>query len=645
MKNTVSKLLNAIKGSRFGFLFYFVSTILVLSLALRIAFLVWSFPEIDLGGMTLPYIFGVGLLYDLSYAAYASLFFVPLLLVLPNRIYNSLLFKGVAFLGLVAATFFVFFTAVGEVLFWEEFGVRFNFISVDYLVYSQEVVDNIVESYPIGWIFAGIALFAAATVYLGRNYLLATLRTQESFARRAVWSLGVVLAAFAAYGFVGQGARSLSDNNFSNELASNGPYQFVAAFRNNELDYRTFYALGADEELSPQLKVAVGKNENEDGLYDLKREVSSGEGIAGPKQNVILISVESLSGSFLGRFGNTEGLTPFLDELAEQSLFFTRHYATGTRTTRGLEAITLSVPPTPGRSLVKRPDNGSCYSLGKVFGDSGYDVKFVYGGHGFFDNMNAFFSGNGYGIVDQGDFAEEEVEFANAWGVCDGDLYEKTIELADAEFAARKPFMFHVMTTSNHRPYTYPEGKVEIPSGTGREGAVQYTDYALRGLIETVREKPWFANTVFVIVADHCASSAGKVGLPVEKYHIPLMVYAPGRIAAREVDALCSQIDIAPTLLGLLGLEYESHFFGNDVLSPDFADRALIGNYQKLGYLDGERLAILSPLQGIEVQEIGASNEESTLRTANVGEAIVEDAMKYYQGADYVLRERLNRYR
>ncbi len=644
MKYTVSTLLNALKESRFGFLFYFVSTILALSLALRIAFLVWSFPEVDLGVMTFPYIFGVGLLYDLSYAAYASLFFVPLLLVLPNRIYNSLLFKVFAFLSLVAATFFVFFTAVGEVLFWEEFGVRFNFISVDYLVYSQEVVDNIVESYPIGLIFAGIALFAAATVYLGRNYLLATLRSQESFARRAVWSLGVVLAAFAAYGFVGQAARGLSDNNFSNELASNGPYQFVAAFRNNELDYRTFYAQGSDEALSPKLKAAVGKPENADGLYDLTRMVSNGDAFARP-QNVILISVESLSGSFLGSFGNTEGLTPFLDDLAKQSLLFTNHYATGTRTTRGLEAITLSVPPTPGRSLVKRPDNGSCYSLGKVFGDSGYDVKFVYGGHGFFDNMNAFFSGNGYGIVDQGDFAEDEIEFANAWGVCDGDLYEKTVELADADFAAEKPFMFHVMTTSNHRPYTYPEGKVEIPSGTGREGAVQYTDYALRSLIETAREKPWFKDTVFVIVADHCASSAGKVGLPVEKYHIPLIVYAPGRIAPRKVDALCSQIDIAPTLLGLLGLEYESHFFGEDVLSPDFQGRALIGNYQKLGYLDGDRLAILSPLKGVEVQEIGASNEESTLRAASVDEAIVQDAMEYYQGADYVLRNRLNRYR
>ena len=80
-----------------------------------------------------------------------------------------------------------------------------------------------------------------------------------------------------------------------------------------------------------------------------------------------------------------------MDELMLESIVFDKTYATGTRTTRGLEAITLSIPPTPRRSVVKRPDNSKIFTLGKVFKDKGYDIAYLYGGRGYFDNTNAFF--------------------------------------------------------------------------------------------------------------------------------------------------------------------------------------------------------------------------------------------------------------
>ena len=172
--------------------------------------------------------------------------------------------------------------------------------------------------------------------------------------------------------------------------------------------------------------------------------------------NVILISIESLSAEFLTRFGNREGITPFMDGLQKESLFFTQFFATGTRTDRGLEAITLSIPPTPGRSLVKRPDNEHIYNLGFEFKNRGYDVAFLYGGRGYFDNMNAFFSGNGYRIIDQTDLKSSEVTFKNAWGVSDEDLYRKTLREADAAYGRGSHFFYHVMTTSNHRPFHVP---------------------------------------------------------------------------------------------------------------------------------------------------------------------------------------------
>src|SRR3954466_11340623 len=141
--------------------------------------------------------------------------------------------------------------------------------------------------------------------------------------------------------------------------------------------------------------------------------------------------------------------------------------------------------------------------------------------------------------------------------------------------AAEKPFFAHVMTTSNHRPYTYPDGRIDIASGTSREGAVKYTDYALGKFLQDARGRPWFDNTVFVITADHGANARGTSRIPVDKYLIPLFVYAPKHVPAGRVDRLMSQIDIPPTVLGLLDFRYYTKFFGRDVLrSPRETDRA-----------------------------------------------------------------------
>ena len=548
---------------------------------LRLILYIQSLTFIDKFFVYIPYIFGVGFFYDVIFNIYFNLFFAFILLIIPNKIYNSKPFAYITYFFYVLFLFGFYFVVTSEWVFWDEFNTRFNFISVDYLIYSDEVINNIYESYPLGWIVTVIFFISLTTFILLKAKLASILKIQESVKQRALIFCGLCALSLFSCFFVGQTLRELSNNNYVNELASNGPYQFIAALRNNTLDYKTFYAQGDDKKLSYILKSIIGKKPDDGGTYDISREIE-------PKDksnyvNVILISVESLSAKYLTRFGSTENITPFMDKWFKEGLLFTNFYATGTRTDRGLESITLSVPPTPGRSMVKRPDNAKIYSLGKVFKDNGYDVAFLYAGIGFFDNMNAFFSGNGYRIVDQMDFEDNEITFQNAWGVSDEDLYNKAIKEANKSLDAKKPFFFHIMTTSNHRPYTYLDGKIDIPPGTGRAGAVKYTDYALNQFIQNAKMQRWFDDTIFVIVADHCAGSAGKVGLPVEKYHIPLFIYSPKYITYGEISKVASQIDIAPTVLALLNFNYKSYFFGSNILGDDFAERALIGNYQKLG--------------------------------------------------------------
>ncbi len=624
-----------LRNSRHQIIFLFAVIALTGFFLLRCLLLVSTWPNLDHSLSNLAYIFGIGLLYDLTFTIYFSLFFSFLLLLIPNRLLKSRFGKASTLLSGFILLYGYYFVLVAEWLFWDEFHTRFNFIAIDYLIYCHEVTRNIYESYPLFSLLGAIFVAASLTLYLVRKPVIRYISTFEPPAARARFTAVLTLAAILSYFLIGQPLKELSTNNYANELAGNGPYQFVAAFRNNKLDYRSFYALGDDRLLSPRLQhLLFEKNSQPDNpteLYNIRRRITT----TGPprKLNIFLITVESLSASYLTRFGKERDISPFLDQWLKQGLLFNNFYATGTRTTRGLEAITLSMPPTPGRSLVKRPEPTRLLSLGEILRQNGYDTAFIYGGRGFFDNMNSFFSDHGYRCVDQTDFAKSETTFTNAWGVCDEDLYRKALSEADKDFNADTPFFFHLMTTSNHRPYTYPEGKIDLPSGKNQSGAVKYTDYAFKRLVSEAKKRPWFNETIFVVVADHCAHSAGKIGLPVRKYHIPFFLYAPEYIEPGEIDKLSSQIDIAPTILGLLNLSYESDFFGHDILRPDFKPRALIANYVKLGLLKDEKLVVLSPQQKIDLQ-VKPYNETTGIKP---DDPLVLDCMAYYQGADHII--------
>jgi phosphoglycerol transferase MdoB-like AlkP superfamily enzyme len=606
--------------SRFSGILLFLLINLGGSALLRTALLIRQLEDLDVSFYSIALAFLLGIINDLAFFSYLLIPFALYLLVLPNAAYQSKLNRTLIFAGFFVGLYGFFFVEVAEWTFWDEFGVRFNFIAVDYLIYTHEVVRNIIESYPLGGILSGIFIMTAACFLAMRKLLAKSFKASEPFVSRLKITAALLSLPLISYVGVGQSAHQFSANTYLNELAANGPYQFFAAFRNNELDYRHFYKLGDDRQLSGIIRAKLAANafSSDKELYNIRRTIKH----AGEEKhlNVILITVESLSAEFLTHFGNTEHITPFMDEWFEQGLLFTNFYATGTRTVRGLEALTLSIPPTPGQSIIKRPDNGNLFNLGHVFQQRGYDTAFLYGGRGYFDNMNAFFSGNGYRIIDQTDFTDEEATFANAWGVSDDIILKR-----------------------NHRPYTYPEGKIDIPSGTGRTGGVKYTDYALREFIGLAKTRPWFDDTLFVVVADHCAGSARKVDLPVDRYHIPLFIYAPKHVPSKRNDILSSQIDVAPTILGLLNFSYESQFYGRDLMRlPKDEGRALISNYQKLGLVKNNKLVYLSPRQRIDVIEdpLGAH------RSVEIGSAarLIEEEMAYYQSADYIWSHRLNRH-
>ena len=624
---------------------------LILSSITRIALYTWSFSNIDFSIISLVRILFTGLFFDLGTISFFLVPYAIYLLVLPNSLNGSKLDKTITKFAFFIGLLTFIFTTFAEFTFWEEFSSRFNFIAVDYLVYTNEVIGNINESYPLPILLSIVIATVLLIIFIinKKNVFTHTFENKSSLKVKAITAsiTGVIALLFLL--FITNKDAEWSENRYENELSKTGIYSFFAAFRNNELSYTDFYQTQNIDVSIATLKENVLQKTDQlttTNKYSLRRTINN-DGVE-KTPNVIFICIESLSADFMGRYGSKWGVTPFMDSLTNVSVSFDNLYATGTRTVRGMEAITLSIPPSPGRSIVKRENNTGFFNIGTVFEQKGYKNVFFYGGDGYFDNMNQFFGGNGFDIVDRGrgylmgdefkskrtNIEDDEVTFENAWGVCDEDIYRKVIKEADINYQDEQPFFNFIMTTSNHRPYTYPEGKIDVPSGTGRYGAVKYTDYAIKNFIQLAKSKPWFKNTVFVVMADHCASSAGKRNLDVAKYHIPGFICNLPQQEPEATNKICSQIDVFPTLFGYLNWTYESQLLGKDISKMDKdVERALIGNYRSLGLLKDNKLMVLNDKKSSDL--FNWNNESNDLTPAKPESAFLKTTLGYYHSNDY----------
>jgi phosphoglycerol transferase MdoB-like AlkP superfamily enzyme len=299
---------------------------------------------------------------------------------------------------------------------------------------------------------------------------------------------------------------------------------------------------------------------------------------------------------------------------------------------RGLEAVSLGTPPLPGQAIVRRPGNEHLSTIGEILEHQGFATSFVYGGYGYFDNMNAYFDANDYRVVDRTDFPRQSIVFENVWGVADESLFGNALRVIDGNVATGRRTFTHIMTTSNHRPFTYPAGRIDIPSPGGREGAVKYTDWAIGQFVEQARTRPWFDETLFVFVADHCAAVAGKTKIPVDGYRIAMMFYAPKLVAPGVFERTVSQVDLPPTLLDVLQVDGDDYFFGRSVFElPMSAERAFVSNYQSLGYLKDGVLTVLSPGRRVDAFRVDPATGASTPMA--VDSRLEREAIAYYQTA------------
>lgn len=579
-----------------------IAKFMTFSFGIRLTLLAFSFNEVDQSIPAIFAIFAVGLLSDLmACLALSSLMWIGYALV-PSSWFSKRQFHLFTMVLLFILGSMIAFGAICELLYWFKFGSRFDFASVAYLLYPTEVFGNLKASYPTGLLTLIIFIISSSFCYLiyRFDWLQFSNEQKEHESRKPFLFILLPIIFSCFYLFQTFQINSLP-NKYNRELAQNGTISFLMAFRSGIINFKEYYQTIPNDQAQKEVQVLLQKQKNatliKNSANGIDRQIAGT--MPEKKWNIVHITLESMSLEYTAA-KREKSLTPFIDSIAKESLYFKNYYAVGERTVRGLEGLTLGTMPTLGQSILKRKDMKEMPALTDVLRNKGYTLQFIYPGHSQFDNMEQFYSNLNFEVTDLSSDLAKTRKFTNIWGASDEDLYHWTVEKANQAYQSKKPFYQLVMSLSNHQPFFYPkypesEGYIESEVHTN-VGAIKYSDYALKQFFVEARRQPWFKNTIFVINADHCASTPEGWSKPVEKYQIPLLIYAPGLIKPKQINTLSCQIDTLPTVFGLMNWSYLNRSFGQDILRiKEGEGRAVFSNYQTLTYLYKNKMVSLLP--------------------------------------------------
>ena len=594
-----------------------------------------------------------GLWRDLLVGVWLSLPLIAWVVLAPARRFRS---RGHRFFFWSACWLFWFgqsFILFVEYFFFEEFRSRFNTVAIDYLQYPREVFVNIWDSYHVGFVLCICFLTAMLWVWSAQKVFAAL--WQPSSPRKpallrlaGVAALAIFLTPLALIGASLAGITSsplnlkgthISSDRTLNEIANNGDLALFSAALTHHLDYSAFYKTIPSEEAYQRVRRMVNQSGAQFGGEpgSIRRHVAGDPNR--PRVNVVIFLEESFGSEFWGCLGRKQSLTPEMDKVAaREGMLFTNLYACGNRTVRGMEGVLSSFPPLPGDSIVKRDLSDHVETIARLLKRDDYTTLFLYGGHGVFDGMRSFALRNGYDrFIEQKHF--EHPTFTTIWGVCDEDLYARSLEEFRQLAQTGKPFFATVLTVSNHKPYTYPKGRIpENPDQKRRENAVKYCDYALGQFFRAAKNEPFWTNTIFAVVADHGARVYGSQTIPIHSYEIPLLIVGPAAVKGpSKVGELGGSLDVAPTLLGLVGRPYDTIFFGQDLLKCSQQEgRAWLNHNRDVGLLTANRLVVLGLMksQAFYTGDPKMAEMQPLRSPGALEEEVARNAMALYQVAD-----------
>jgi len=570
---------------------------LILLSASRIGLVIWKFDRVANTGKLVEILLQ-GVRVDIIQLFLISL--VPLLLapiLATQRLFK--IWQKFTYVWVMAAIILLVFLEVSTPGFINEYDVRPNRIFVEYLKYPNEVFSMLWRGFKIE-IFS-VLISAIFTAWAAHSYMKPWLSMQPSWSNKKIWVIWPLIFILTAFGIRSSlGHRpanpamfAITADSMVNSLVLNSGYSVVYATYSllKETKSSDIYGKMPREEI---LKLTGAKDTDIPTLTTLtpshKRE---------KPLNLVIILQESLGATFVESLGGVP-VTPNIERLKEQGIWFEQLYATGTRSVRGIEAVTAGFAPTPADSTVKlSKSQKNFFTLAALLEKRGYNTEFIYGGESHFDNMRSFFTGNGFNhIVEQKDY--KNPVFVSSWGVSDEDLLNKTHEQLLAHHKTGKPFFTLAFSSSNHAPFEFPDGRIELyeqPKGTDNN-AVKYADYAIGEFFKKAQQSEYWKDTVFLIVADHDIRVRGVSLVPVERFHIPGLILGAD-IKPLRYKGMASQIDLPVTLLSLMGIEAQHPMTGRDLSSaaPDSLGRAMMQYNANFGWMeetkDGNQVVVL----------------------------------------------------
>ncbi len=620
---------------RYQVVLWTTGILVAISTLLRITLLLIFADPSGLSVMQLAEVFWVGLRFDLLVALVFQLPQVLHMTTTGNARIAGRMSRIQVHVGLFLTFAFALFISVSEYFFFEEFDSRFNYIAFEYLVYPTEVAANIQQSYPLWPVLGGISV-ASLLLYLALRKLTRRSLPAPLPWRRRYAMLGLTLVAIGGLWMTtGRKSVEITNNRVVNQVAYNGLWTFVENAWTSRFDYENYYPTIDPAEALQRVKERVFAATDKPTGEGLNRVVTSPR----PRKdyNVVLVLEESLGSDFIGVLGDGRGLSPNFDRVSQRGILFDRFFATGNRTARALEATLTALPPIPTESILKRDHSERVTSLARILADRDYRRLFVYGGRGLFDGMRSFMLNNGFEhFVEQSDF--DNPEFTTAWGVSDEAIFDRALIEFDKLHDGGKPFFATVLTVSNHQPYTYPEGRIDLdPQERRRDNAVKYADYALGRFLDQAQSHAFYDNTVFVVLGDHGARVYGAQMFPLKSYRVPVLMILPGGEAAgTRCSTLASTLDIAPTIMGLLGGAYESVFFGRDALNlPAEQGYALMQHNHDLALLENDNTVTMLRLSDEPVQ-YKVDPKTFVMDQGTVDPDRRDDAISFFQLANYL---------
>lgn len=549
-----------------------------------------------------------------------------------------------AWLGM--ATALAVFIEASSAPFIKQFDARPNYLFVEYLKYPREVLVTLTGTHLAELIATTvIAVLAGA---LAARWLLRDPgnRLQVSW-RFCLLATPVVLVAATLmirstldHRPVNPSMAAFSQDAMVNQLPLNSPYAVIYAVYEKNRDaafHQGRYGVLDEDKAMRIIQREAGIRPNQ--VLDPTAPTLRLQRATQPRVkplNLVIVLEESLGAEFVGSLGGKD-LTPELDRLADEGIWFKRLYATGIRSARGLEAVLSGFTPTPLQSVIKLTETqDNFFTLASLLGRHGYATSFLYGGEAHFDNMRRFFLNNGFDtVIDEGDF--ETPVFHGSWGVSDEDILMRAHDSFMA--AGDEPFFSLVFTTSNHEPYDIPAGRV-TPSEYGpRETTIKYADWALGRFVDAARGAAYWEDTVILIIADHNARIYGGRLVPVERFRIPGVIIG-GSIEPRRVTGITSQIDMLPTLLSLIGLNAEHPAIGRDLTLPEYTDgagRAMMQFHANQAYIEDDWIIVLRPDQRIRTFRAGPQFER--IRDSSAPNALKNRALAYAMFGPRMIRE------